>query len=208
MLSRARLDKIGNLQAFLSSRMPWITGEQLMKAIETERLLLRDLVTNDQDAVHEFSSDPEVVRFMDWGPNTKDETIGFIKRSISARNEKPRHNYTLAIIQKDTGKLIGSCRIVVSNVENREGWLGYCLNRNFWGKGYATETTRGLMKFGFEKLNLHRLFALCDPGNSASAHVLEKSGMKKEGHLREHKWSKGKWRDSYLYAILEQDWEP
>jgi RimJ/RimL family protein N-acetyltransferase len=108
---------------------------------------------------------------------------------------------------KDTGKLIGGCGINVSNPENREGWLGYCLNRNFWGKGYATETARGLIKFGFEKLDLHRLFATCDPENLASAHVLEKSGMKREAHLREHKWSKGKWRDSYLYAILEQEWK-
>ena len=178
-----------------------------MKAIETERLLLRDLVTGDRHAVHEYASDPEVVRFMDWGPNTKDETDEFIKRSISTQNEKPRRNFTLAIILKNTGELIGSCGIHVSNPENREGWLGYCLNRNFWGRGYATETARGLVKFGFAKLDLHRLFATCDPENSASAHVLEKSGMKREGHLREHKWSKGKWRNSYIYAILQQDWK-
>jgi RimJ/RimL family protein N-acetyltransferase len=181
--------------------------EQLMKAIEIERLFLRDLVMSDKHAVHEYASNPEVVRFMDWGPNTEDETVEFIAKSISTQNEKPRRNFDFAIVLKDTGKLIGGCGIHVSNPENREGWLGYCLNRNYWGKGYATETGRGLIKFGFEKLNLHRLFAACDPENLASAHVLEKSGMKREGHLREHRWSKGKWRDSYLYAILEQDWK-
>jgi RimJ/RimL family protein N-acetyltransferase len=126
---------------------------------------------------------------------------------MSTQNEQPRRDSTLAIVLKDKGKVIGSCGIQVSNPENREGWIGYCLNRSYWGKGYATETARGLIKFGFEQLGLHRLFATCNPANSASAHVLEKSGMKREGHLREHKWSKGKWRDSYLYAILEQDWE-
>jgi ribosomal-protein-alanine N-acetyltransferase len=176
-----------------------------MKAIETERLLLRDLAASDRHPVHEYASDPEVVRFMDWGPNTEEETNEFIERSILSQSEKPRRNFSLAIILKDTGKLVGGCGIHVSNPENREGWVGYCLNRSFWGKGYATETARGLVKFGFKKLDLHRLFATCDPENSASAHVLEKSGMKREGHLREHKWSNGKWRDSYLYAILEQD---
>jgi RimJ/RimL family protein N-acetyltransferase len=178
-----------------------------MNAIETERLLLRDLVASDHHAVQEYASDPQVIQFMDWGPNTEDETTEFIKRSVSAQNEKPRRHFNLGIMLKDTGKLIGGCGINVSNPENREGWLGYCLNRNFWGKGYATETARGLIKFGFEKLDLHRLFATCDPENLASAHVLEKSGMKREAHLREHKWSKGKWRDSYLYAILEQEWK-
>ncbi len=178
-----------------------------MKPIETERLLLRDIVETDRNAIHEYASDPEVVRFMDWGPNTENETEEFVKRSISSQKEKPRRNFTLAIALKDTNKLIGSCGIHVSNPENHEGWLGYCLNQNFWKKGYATETAQALIKFGFEKLGLHRLFATCDPQNSASAHVLEKAGMKREGHLREHKWSKGKWRDSYLYAILEQNWK-
>jgi ribosomal-protein-alanine N-acetyltransferase len=178
-----------------------------MKAIETERLFLRDLVASDRSAIHEYASDTEVVRFMDWGPNTEEETNEFIKRSISAQNEKLRRNFTLAIVLKEAGKLIGCCDIHVSSPENHEGSLGYCLNRSFWGKGYATETVRALVKFGFEKLDLHRLSAMCDPENFGSARVLEKSGMKREGHLREHKWSKGKWRDSYLYAILKQDWK-
>ncbi len=176
-----------------------------MKAIETKRLSLRDLLESDQSAVHEYASDAEVVRFMDWGPNSESETREFLQRSISHQNEKPRRNFNLAITLKDTGQLIGGCGITVSNPESREGWLGYCLNRSFWGNGYATETAAALVRFGFEELHLHRVFAMCDPENSASAHVLEKSGMKREGHLREHKWSKGEWRDSYLYAILEQD---
>jgi hypothetical protein len=75
----------------------------------------------------------------------------------------------------------------------------------FWGKGYATETANALVDFGFDKLNLHRVFATCDPANTASAHVLEKIGMKREGRMREHMWARGKWRDSLLYAILEHE---
>jgi RimJ/RimL family protein N-acetyltransferase len=179
-----------------------------MKIIKTERLFLRNLEVNDWQAVNEYASDPEVVRYMDWGPNTEKETKEFIQRAMSTRNEKPRRMYTLAIVVEQEDRLIGSCGINVSNPENREGWLGYCLDRNFWGKGYGTEVARGLMDFGFTELALHRIFATCDPGNTASAHVLEKSGMTREGCLREHKWSKGKWRDSYLYAILEHGWKP
>lgn len=74
----------------------------------------------------------------------------------------------------------------------------------FWSKGYATETAKALVEFGFKKLCLHRVFATCDPENTASARVLEKTGMKLEGHIREHKLVKGKWRDSLLYAIINQ----
>jgi len=188
--------------------LPWTPDELHMKIIKTERLFLRNLEVNDWQAVNEYASDPEVVRYMNWGPNTEKETKEFIQRAMSTQKVKPRRIYSLAIVVEKEDRLIGSCGINVSNPENREGWLGYCLDRNFWGKGYGTEVARVLMDFGFTELTLHRIFATCDPGNTASAHVLEKSGMKREGCLREHKWSKGKWRDSYLYAILEHEWKP
>jgi len=178
-----------------------------MEAIRTERLLLRDLKEADWQAVHSCASDPEVVRYMEWGPNTEEETKDFIQRAVANQKEQPRRNYTLAVVLKEEDRLIGSCGIRVSNPENREGWIGYCFNRRFWGQGYATETAKALLKFGFEALNLHRVFALCRPENTVSAHVLEKIGMKCEGHLREHKWAKGRWHNSLLYAILEQEWK-
>jgi ribosomal-protein-alanine N-acetyltransferase len=176
-----------------------------MVTIKTHRILLRELKETDCQAVLEYASDPEVVRYMDWGPNSKEETEAFINRSLDAQNERPRLHYTLAITLIDNKKLIGSCGISVSNPDNREGWIGYCLNKLFWNKGYATETARALLDFGFSELNLHRIFATCDPANLASARVLEKIGMKREGHLRQHKWAKGKWRDSYLYAIVHPE---
>ena len=61
-------------------------------------------------------------------------------------------------------------------------------------------------EFGFGELGLHRIFATCDPRNIGSRRVLEKAGMQCEGILREHKWQKGEWRDSCLYAMLEHEW--
>lgn len=174
--------------------------------IWTERLVLRDLTEDDQERVHSYASDSEVVRYMDWGPNTEQETMNFIQRSIAAQKEQPRMNYTLAIILKADNRLIGSCGIHVSSPENKEGWIGYCLNRNFWGQGYATEAASALVGFGFAQLSLHRIFATCVPANTASAHVLEKAGLKLEGHLREHRWVKGAWRDSLLYATINREW--
>ena len=173
-----------------------------MEIVRAVRLVLRDLEAADWQAVHSYASDPEVVRYMDWGPNTEDETKNFIKRSIADQKEQPRKTYELAIVLKENDKLIGSCGIHVSDPNNQEGWVGYCLDRHFWGQGYGTETAKALLRFGFDQLNLHRIFALCDPGNAASAHVLEKVGMQREGHLRERKLRRGKWHDELLYAIL------
>ncbi len=177
-----------------------------MEVARTERLVLRDFEEADWASVHSYASDPEVVRYMDWGPNTEKESRSFVSRAIAFQEVRPRRNYDLAIVLKKKERLIGGCGIHVSSPNNREGWIGYCLNRDFWGKGYATETAKALLKFGFDQLNLHRIFATCDQANVISARVLKKMGMKREGCLREHKWAKGEWRDSLLYAILDYEW--
>ena len=178
-----------------------------MRAIRTKRLLLRDFKEGDWEAVYSYASDAEVVRYMDWGPNTIEETQNFIRRAIARQQEQPRRGYDLAVVLKSQNMIIGGCGIYVSNMDNREGWIGYVLNHNFWGQGYATEIAKVLLKFGFDELNLHRIFATCEPANIASAHVLEKIGMQREGYLRENKWAKGKWRDSLVYAILNYEWK-
>lgn len=176
-----------------------------MKDILTKRLMLRDFKKEDWKAVHDYASDPEVVRYVDFGPNTEKESKDFIQRALSHKKEKPRNNFSLAIVLKAKNLLIGGCGIYVSNPGSREGYIGYVLNRNFWEQGYATEAAQALVEFGFDELELHRIFATCDAENVASAHVLGKIGMQLEGHFRENGWVKGKWRDSLLYAILDRE---
>jgi RimJ/RimL family protein N-acetyltransferase len=175
--------------------------------LTTARLELRDFQETDYAEVHEYGSDPMVTHFMIWGPNTEKETHTFIQKAINYQKEKPRTHYPLAIILKKQNKLVGGCGIYVSNIEKRQGWFGYCLNRKFWGKGYATETAKALISFGFNSLNLHRIFAFCDPANTASSHVMEKVGMRFEGHFRENTYYKSEWHDEVIYAILEKEYE-
>jgi ribosomal-protein-alanine N-acetyltransferase len=177
-----------------------------MVVLETERLVLREVAENDWPAVHAYAIDPLVSQFMLWGPNTEQETRDFVSQAIASQQEVPRQRYELAIVLQSSGQLVGTAGIGVTAPEHREGSIGYCLNRPMWGYGYATEAARRLLAFGFDKLDLHRVWATCDPQNLGSAHVLEKIGMRREGHLREHLWQKGKWRDSYVYAILEHEW--
>jgi RimJ/RimL family protein N-acetyltransferase len=173
-----------------------------------DRLVLREFEIKDWEAVHEYASDPEVVRYQAWGPNTVRDTHAFVQRAVGFQHERGRQHFELGMVSRADERLIGGCGIHVASAPNREGWIGYCLHRGFWGRGYATEAARALVAFGFDELRLHRIFATCDPANAASARVLEKVGMRREGQLREHQWVKNAWRDSLIYALLEHDPRP
>jgi RimJ/RimL family protein N-acetyltransferase len=69
------------------------------------------------------------------------------------------------------------------------------------------QAARGLLAFGFETLALHRIAATCDTGNVGSARVLERIGMRREAPFREDSLLRGRWRDSFLYAVLEDEWK-
>lgn len=175
--------------------------------IETKRLVLREFDKGDFLSVHSYASDPEVSKYQPWGPNSEADTKSFLEESIKSQLDNPRYSYEIAVVRKEDKKLIGACSIYVSSPKNREGWIGYCYNQEYWGNGYASEAAEAIIEFGFKYLKLHRIFATCDPNNIGSAKVLEKTGMNKEGRLREHKYQKGQWRDSFLYSILEQEYK-
>ncbi|MCI0439420.1 MAG: GNAT family N-acetyltransferase [Chloroflexi bacterium] len=174
--------------------------------LTTDRLALREFVEGDWQAVHEYASDPEVCRFMVWGPNTEEQTRSFIARMVELRQERPRASFELAIELREEGRLIGACGIRARPPEKRQGDIGYVLNSSYWGKGYATEAARALLAFGFERLGLRRIIATCATDNIASARVLEKVGMRREAHFREDVWLRDHWRDTYQYAILDHEW--
>jgi [ribosomal protein S5]-alanine N-acetyltransferase len=173
--------------------------------LETERLILRDFREEDWQSVQEYASDPEVVRYMFWGPNTEQETKDFILRAMKGRNVYPRTAYDIVLVNKTDHRLLGACGLYLRSAENKEGEIGYVLNRCYWKQGYVTEAARRLVAFGFEELGLHRIYATCDPANTGSYRVMEKTGMQREGYLRDHKLIRGIWRDSLLYSILENE---
>lgn len=175
-------------------------------SITTDRLTLRELRLTDFDAVHAYASDPEVSRYMNWGPNTEDETRTFIQRALAQQQCRDRAIYQLAICLR-AGELIGGCGLYVTDQQARQGFIGYVLHRAHWGNGYATECARALLSHGFGALGLHRIWTDCDTENRASAHVLEKVGMRREGELVDCKLIDGVWRNSYVYAILAHESE-
>jgi ribosomal-protein-alanine N-acetyltransferase len=176
-----------------------------MVQMQTDRLKLREFTFEDYDGVHAFASDPEVCKYVVWGPNTPSDTKTFLQRSISEQKENPRFRYNLAVVHPTKG-VIGSCALNVQSLEYRSASIGYILNRLYWGIGYGTEIARRLIIYGFEDLNMYRMTADCDPQNIASWKVMEKNGMKRDGLLRHNQIIRGEWSDSYIYSILQPEY--
>ena len=171
----------------------------------TSRLLLREFAGSDRAAVHGYAGDPAVTRFMDWGPNSREDTVAVLAEVPGEANAVPRSNYTLAVVVRTDDELVGAVHIGETSREHRRGEMGYVLAQAHWGRGYATEAAAAILRFGFDEVGFHRIAATCDPENIASARVLEKIGMQYEGHLRQHLLIRGQWRDRLAFAALTPD---
>ena len=174
--------------------------------IRTERLVLREFRPDDWEFVHEYAVDPEVSRYMPWGPNSEDETRAFIGRAMDGRKENPRLSFELAITLAENDRLIGGGGIRADDENFRSANMGYCLRSDAWGVGFGTESAVALISYGFDRLGVHRIWATCDSENVRSARVLEKSGMRLEGTRRDDTWVRERWRSTHIFAILETEW--
>lgn len=171
------------------------------------RVALRDWTLDDADDIVRYASDPEVVRYMPWGPHqTTDEVAGFLERSVQQQREEPRRFYEMAVEWRETGEVLGGGGLRVPEPEHKQGEIGYVLRRDHWGLGIGTEIAELLLDFGFGELGLHRVAAGTDAENVASQRVLEKAGMRREAHFRQDKFRRGEWCDSFIFAILEDEW--
>jgi RimJ/RimL family protein N-acetyltransferase len=112
----------------------------------------------------------------------------------------------LAITIKADGRQIGGIGLRIDQ-DHQHAELGYWLGVGYWGKGYATEAARELLRYGFEELEMHRIFASHFGQNHASGRILKKIGMKHEGCQREHLRKWGEFVDSELYGLLRREWE-
>jgi RimJ/RimL family protein N-acetyltransferase len=175
--------------------------------LTTDRLILRDFIKSDWEAVLDYQQDPLYLRYNEWTSRTPDEVQTFVQMFLNHQKQEPRIKFQFAVTLKPTGQLIGNCGVRRDSAEAQEADIGYELDPRFWGKGYATEAARAVLHFGFTQMNVHRVTAWCVADNTASAHVLEKLGMRQEGRLREHQYFKGRWWDTLLYAILYDEWQ-
>ena len=177
--------------------------------IETTRLLIRDYKSDlsEIEEVFAFTGDPVVATHSSWGPLTREATAEVLRSANQSAVQNPRLIYQLAIVLRASNALIGHASLLINTSEMQEAKIGYTLHQDQWRRGYATETANALLHFGFNRLKLHRMCATTAPTNVASRRVLEKIGMRQEGLLRKNVLQRGKWRDSLLFACIEDDFQ-
>ncbi len=164
--------------------------------LETTRLLIRDFIESDLDAVYAYGSDPEVVRYMAFPRSTLAGTREHIARCMALAAEQPRRGYDMGIALRSTGEIIGGITLGVFDRAAGEAAFSYLLNRAMWGQGYATEALSEMLRFGFTQLGLRRIADSCAVENVASARVMEKCGLRLESE-----------RDGErLYALTATEW--
>jgi [ribosomal protein S5]-alanine N-acetyltransferase len=172
--------------------------------MHTSRLTLRDFRASDFDRVFAYASDPEVTRFMFYGPRDQAETHDYLQRMLQSQTEVPRLTWEIAVVRTADRRLIGACDLTLEDALAAD--LGYILARDTWGHGYATEIARTLLRAGFEQLGLQRICALCDIHHLASARVLENAGLRRETTLYGYTEAKGRSWDMYRYALTYHEW--
>ena len=174
--------------------------------IVTERLVLREFVTDDWPAVLAYQRDPRYLRFYPWTDRAEAEVRGFVQMFVDEQAERPRRRFQLAITLPDGERMIGSCGIRRKPENDWEADIGYELAPEYWGLGFASEAALAMVGFGFRELGLHRISSWCIADNIASARVLERVGLRPEGRLRENEYYKGRWWDTLLFGLLESEW--
>jgi RimJ/RimL family protein N-acetyltransferase len=178
--------------------------------LETERLLLRRFTESDDANLHDLDGDPEVMRFVNGGkPVSRDvireETLPRFLRAY----ERFEGFGVWAAIERSTGKFVGWFEfyprkvMVLEEVE-----LGYRLRRSAWGKGYATEGSRALIRKGFTELGVQRVVAETMAVNAASRRVMEKAGLKyvRTFHQEWPERIEGDEHGDVEYALTKTDW--
>jgi len=174
--------------------------------IESERLILRHFEDSDLPAFLAYRNDPEVARYQSWDHYGEQEARTFIRDMKSARPGVPGEWFQFAIESKETKGLIGDCALMVDEHESYGAEMGFTLAREHQGRGFASEAVSRLLDYAFEDLGLHRIIGIADCRNAPSWALLERVGMRREGHFLQNVWFKGGWSDEYYYAILKDEW--
>jgi RimJ/RimL family protein N-acetyltransferase len=163
---------------------------------------IRSYEINDQDALMKYANNDKISKNLRDSfpyPYTERESHAWISAAI---NQNPELNFAIA----NNDELIGGIGLMLQpDVYRFSAEIGYWIAEPFWGKGIASLTLLALSKYAFEQFDLNRIFAGVFQGNRASMRVLEKSGFKLEGRLRNAVYKENRFKDQLMYSILKED---
>jgi ribosomal-protein-alanine N-acetyltransferase len=174
--------------------------------LKSERIHIRSILNSDLELIHKLHSLPETDRFNTLGiPENIEQTEAILNLWLSENKKEKIQKFTFAVELIEGKKFIGLIAINLGKEKFQTAEVWYKFHPAFWNKGYATESLKRIIGFGFKELKLHRIEAGCAIENIASISVLEKVGMTREGQKRKILPLKTGWSDNFEYAILSTD---
>jgi ribosomal-protein-alanine N-acetyltransferase len=173
--------------------------------IETERLFLRPFTVGDYETFESIASQSEVLRFLPdddrMTPEQLKAVLDWLIRCYDENTPARIHKFTLPILLKDTGGIVGWCGLGPLEFDESETEIYFILSKHHWGRGIATEAARALLDYAFCSIGLKRIVAVVDPRNVASVRVIEKLGMTREGVLTAPRARERGYGRHVLYSI-------
>lgn len=175
------------------------------KPYKTRRLLLRPITPADDQAFLRIFSDPETMKYWSRGPlDGLDEAIVMVQEEIEWGETDKCLNWGIARIED--GGLLGKVSLFDFDKKHLRAEIGYVIDRSYWNRGLVSEALAPVFAHAFDEIGLHRLYADVDPGNLASLALLKKFGFRREGLTRESYMVQGRWHDSVILGLLEDDY--
>ena len=182
------------------------TAVKRYPTLNTERLILRRFTLKDAPDVQRLAGEWEVARALLSVPHPYEDGVAEEWISEHASVFERGEGVNFAVVLREKGELCGSISLMI-NPRDANAELGYWIGLPYWGRGYATEAAREVVRYGFEQLWLHRIYAAHFGNNPASGRVLRKIGMAYEGTRREHHRKWGEYEDRVEYGLLVSEWQ-
>ena len=175
--------------------------------IETERLYMQTLKESDAEAMLEYHSNPDVVRYIPWPVRDIEMVKEALAKYVTLNDLKNEGDYLmLGLYRREDNQLVGQMNAMYRSESNKLAEFGYVLNPRFAKNGYVTEAAKALISTLFNSGNFHRVIAKMDKRNAASSKLCERLGLRLEAVHIQDDWFKDEWTDTYIYAVLKDEW--
>lgn len=177
------------------------------QTIETERLILRRFEYTDDDAMLRYWIADEKIQSLYSEPvyTTKEAVKELLDKYIGSYEREDYYRW--AIIEKDSVECIGQIAYFLVDNKNHFAEIEYCIGSDFQRQGLATEATKAVIAYGFEKMNLHKVQICTKTINAPSKRVIEKCGLTYEGTLRDYFYMNGEYVGRLYFSILKDEWK-
>ncbi len=167
--------------------------------LETDRLYLKKIVDEYAHDMYDYAKDPLVTRYLTWSPHS---SLKETQRHIKLLQKKYKSGFynDWGIVEKSTGRMIGTCGFTSFDEKKNMAEIGYVLSKDYWGRGLAAEAAKRVMQFGREVFGLTSFYAKCIEGNNASISVMKKCGMTElDGIYKNSMFIKGEYKTIVIY---------